>query len=59
MRNKVFAILSILVVLSMVLTACGAKATPAPVPTAAPKRALMMLLSAVQSSVGLRPVAEP
>ena len=28
--RKVFAILSILVVLTMVLTACGAKATPDP-----------------------------
>ena len=41
MRSKVFAILSILVVLTMVLTACGAKATPtaAPEPTAAPAAA--------------------
>ena len=32
MRIKVFAILSILVVLTMVLTACGAKATPPAAP---------------------------
>ncbi len=38
MRSKLFAILSILVVFSMVLTACGAKdtPTPAPEPTKAP-----------------------
>ena len=41
MRSKIFVILSILVVLSMVLTACGAKATPtpSPAPTAAPAQA--------------------
>ena len=38
MRTKLFSILSLLVILSMVLTACGAKATPtaAPEPTKAP-----------------------
>ena len=39
MRTKVFTILSILVVLTMVLTACGAKATPAPEPTQPPAAA--------------------
>ena len=39
MRGKIFAILSILVILSMVLTACGSKATPAPEPTQAPAAA--------------------
>ncbi len=38
MRTKLFTILSVFVVLAMVLTACGAKATPtpAPAPTTAP-----------------------
>ncbi len=38
MRTKLFSILSLVLILSMVLTACGTKATPAPVvePTKAP-----------------------
>ena len=36
MRNRLFVILSILVVFSMALTACGPRATPTPVPTPVP-----------------------
>ncbi len=37
MRSKVFYVLSIIILASMVLSACGGAATPAPKPTEAPK----------------------
>ncbi len=39
MRTKLFSILSLVLILSMVLTACGTKATPTPAPVVEPTKA--------------------